>query len=122
MKLTFNWGWGIGLVYALFAAGIIYLVTLCTHQNIDLVSNNYYEKEIQYQQQYNKEKNALALAEPLQLNINSSDKKIDLVFPESKKGAQINGQIVFQKPDNAKMDRTISISTQNLTQEVSFKD
>ncbi len=47
MKL--NWGYKILLVYAVFVIGIMFLVFKSTRQKYDLVQDDYYAKELKYQ-------------------------------------------------------------------------
>ncbi len=44
-----NWGYKIILVFAVFVSGILYMVYSSFNHNIDLVSTNYYEEELKYQ-------------------------------------------------------------------------
>ena len=45
-----NWGYKILLVFAVFVAGILFLVYKSSNQKMDLVTTDYYEKELKYQQ------------------------------------------------------------------------
>ena len=45
-----NWGYKILMVYILFVAGIMVMVFMSSTQNTDLVTTDYYEKELVYQQ------------------------------------------------------------------------
>ena len=74
--LKFNWGYGIMVLYISFALAILFLVYKCTQHPVDLVSPDYYDKEIKFQQQYDKEQNATALSTPLQLNVNAENKTV----------------------------------------------
>ena len=45
-----NWGYKILTVYIIFIAGILFLVFKSSNQNQDLVTKDYYEQELKYQQ------------------------------------------------------------------------
>ena len=45
-----NWGHKIIAVYVVFIAGMIFLVFKSSRQNIELVTEDYYAKELVYQQ------------------------------------------------------------------------
>ena len=45
-----NWGYKILMVYVIFIAGILLLVFKSSSQNQDLVTEDYYEQELKYQQ------------------------------------------------------------------------
>lgn len=46
-----NWGKWIVVAFALFAAFIATLVTVCMREEVDLVSKDYYKEELAYQEQ-----------------------------------------------------------------------
>lgn len=58
-----NWGKGIILSFIFFAVFIGILVTVCIREDINLVSRQYYEDELQYGEQMTKLQNTMALAE-----------------------------------------------------------
>lgn len=58
-----NWGKGITIVIISFLVGMTTLVVMAIRQDFDLVADNYYEKEINYQQQIDQQRNARLLAE-----------------------------------------------------------
>ena len=49
-----NWGWRITIVYSLFALTMIGAVIYSTTLDVNLVEEDYYEKEVNYQQVINK--------------------------------------------------------------------
>jgi hypothetical protein len=52
--MKFNWGTGIVLSFIIFAASILMIVLFPFNQKADLVSDNYYEREIKFQEQIDK--------------------------------------------------------------------
>jgi hypothetical protein len=58
-----NWGKGIVLVFIGFALFIGVLVAVCMKQEINLVSSDYYQQELDYQQQIDRIENASTLRE-----------------------------------------------------------
>ncbi len=50
-----NWGKGIVIGMVLFMGFIVTLVVIMMRQNIDLVREDYYQKELEYDDQYNAE-------------------------------------------------------------------
>lgn len=59
--LTFNWGTGIALTLVIFAGLMGFMVNKAMQQDFDLVSENYYAEEIDYQNIINQKRNALNL-------------------------------------------------------------
>ena len=61
MRITFNWGTGIALVYIAFAVATTGFVTFAMNRSVDLVSADYYAQSLQQDQQMDAEQNALML-------------------------------------------------------------
>ena len=114
--MKFNWGTGIALTFTIFAGGILFLVVLSSKENTDLVSNDYYNKEIAFQSQIDKEKNADQLAQPLQVAFNKSTDVVSISFP-NKIHSSIEGKIHFFKPDDAALDFDVNIATDSSLQQ-----
>lgn len=53
-----NWGKSIFLVYILFVSGMVYLVYGAVNTKFDLVEDNYYQKELEFQTDINESNNA----------------------------------------------------------------
>ncbi len=101
-----GWGYKIALVYGGFAAFIIGLVVLCVHQDIHLVSPDYYKEEIAYQHQIDQLQNAQQLKERLQCHYDVPQQVLQLSFPPS---ADPKGAILFFRPSDSRKDLTIPI-------------
>ncbi len=106
MIKKFNWGWGIALVYTVFVAFMLVMVWLANRQTVDLVTSDYYSKELKYQDQLDKMKNANALGEPLVCTVDA--KKVSVKFPEKLSGKQIKADILFYRPNNSANDFSVS--------------
>ena len=63
MKLS--WGYKITLVYIAFVAGMGFLVFKASSQKFDLVTKDYYEQELKYQQVIDQAANSSRLSEPV---------------------------------------------------------
>lgn len=100
MKL--NWGYKIAVVYLLFVAGIIYLVVQASRQNIDLVTENYYAEEIQYQQRINEKNNAQSLSAPLDVNVQHG--VLTVSFPQEFSQKELQGEVLLYCPSDAQKD------------------
>lgn len=105
-----NWGKGIIFVFAVFFLGIGFMVYKSVTGDIDLVTDNYYEKELIYQQQINRINNTNALKESIKIFYDGSE--VTLTYPDIP-GKLITGKITFYKPSDAKSDFTIPVETGN---------
>lgn len=109
MKL--NWGFGIATVYILFAGCMIFLAIKASQQHYDLVSQNYYDDAVKYQQKIDAGKNALLLTSKLSIEYLPEKKAVEISSTEKIKN--IKGTLFFYKPDKAGDDFQIPFSTGN---------
>lgn len=111
--MRISWGYKITILYLGFVALIVCLVTMAMRQKVDLVSKDYYEQELKFQDKINKTNRSNALKEPLTWEIKPGELK--LKFPQQFNGKQINGNIYFFRPSDATLDKTIPIPTDTAT-------
>lgn len=90
--------------FVLFAAFIGNMVRQAMQTDVDLVSADYYQKEIAYQQHIDQLKATQGLNEQVLINQASTAETISLVFPESLKPASVQGTVHFFRPSAAKLD------------------
>lgn len=110
-KLKINWGTGIVLAIISFMTFILFLViTMTTNQefNHDLVVEEYYKQELTFQDQLNRESNALNLESNIDIEI--APQGVIVSFPGQLDPARIQGSIVLYRPSNKEMDFMIPIS------------
>jgi hypothetical protein len=109
--IKLNWGFGITMLYLSFVAGMMYLVALCVMQNVDLVSEDYYQKELNYQQVINSKNNLDQLNSSVATILH--DNRLEVIFPNEQKGLISEGEIHFYKPDNDKLDQKVAFKNLN---------
>ncbi len=106
-----NWGTRIIIMYVGFVALIITLVVVSMRQQVDLVTPDYYAKELKYQTNIDKTKNYNELKSSLKCTIQSENIVID--FPDEHKTEMITGEVLIYKPSDAKSDKLITIESNN---------
>jgi hypothetical protein len=104
MKL--NWGTSIAIVYGLFTITMVGFVIKSKSMDHSLVTEDYYAKDLAYQQQYDKLTNSQALANDL--TIGKVGEGVQFVFP--KETQQPNGEILFYRADDKSKDFSIKIA------------
>jgi hypothetical protein len=109
-----NWGTKILLVYIAFIAGILFMVFKSSTQNNDLVTTDYYEKELKYQDKIDEIKRTDALSAPVEYNI--KDNSLSIIFPKDFAGKKLIGEAVLYCPSDEKKDmkKSFSILDENL--------
>lgn len=97
-----NWGYKILGVYLLFVAGIIYLVVRSSSEKIDLVTKDYYEQELVYQEKIEQSARAAALSAGISVETTGSHLRVS--FPEEMKGRQITASVLLYCPSDSRKD------------------
>lgn len=106
-----SWGTKIFMLYGGFVALIAFLVVSSMRQNVDLVAEDYYQQEIQYQntidQQDAAQKSGFSPA------IVTNENEVNIVFPDTVRKMGVSGEVVFYRPDNKALDYSQNISLDN---------
>lgn len=115
--MKFNWGTGIVLAFILFISFIMYFVismNMNKKYKHDLVTEEYYQQELEFQNDIDKEKNALSLIQNIQLE--KSEKGLVVMFPKGIDFKEVTGKVFLYRPSNKQLDfeTTISLSDYNL--------
>jgi hypothetical protein len=95
-----NWGHKITILFSGFVALIVFMVISAFRQDIDLVSEDYYEKEIKYQEQIEKLENA----DNVKDEISFIQKGDELILAFKNPINNESGTIVFFRPSDPKKD------------------
>lgn len=108
--MKFNWGTGIVIGMLCFMIFILqYVIRVQTDSKFDneLVTEQYYEKEIEVDDNYQKEKNLNELGN--KFYVSATSEGIFIQFPEDFDYHNIQGNISLYRPSDQKMDTNISI-------------
>jgi hypothetical protein len=103
-----DWGKGIVLVFVVFAAIMISMVTICMKKDdLHLVTQNYYEEEIKYQEHIDKMINASGLFyEALQFD--KLQKSVAINLPVGAKA-----ELHLFRPSDARLDQKLMVEVDN---------
>lgn len=107
MKL--NWGTGIAIFIVIFVLGILTLVFKSSMQRIDLVSEDYYPRELKYQDEIDAMNRALSLSE--EVFIQQDNNHVTVVFPKSMLADSIKGKVDLYRPSDKRLDLVYEIKT-----------
>lgn len=109
--MKFNWGTGITIFITLFVVSMSAMVFKASQQNVDLVTEDYYEKELAFQDL--KDKEALVLSHfKEQISYKIENDKLQLIFPSEVEG-EIKGNINFFKPSDASLDQSVDFTSES---------
>ena len=98
-----NWGHGLTISFILFAGFMAWLVVGSFRQNIDLVTDEYYQAELQYQNRIDEIQNN---TESTKVTVVQNEENIELQFPT----APQEGKVHLYRPSNSQYDRHFAVS------------
>ncbi|MEZ5057994.1 MAG: FixH family protein [Saprospiraceae bacterium] len=107
--MKFNWGFGIAAFYTLFALTMVFFVIKSTTYDNSLVFEDYYAKDLNYQEHYDRVKNSQSLTQDLDIKLDPQASIVDFRFPEGMES--IKGEIQFYNPVSQNRDFSVSIAT-----------
>lgn len=102
-----NWGKGIAIAIAMFMIYIASFVYRAFQRDADLVMDDYYEQEMEYDQNKIDKQNYFDMDGDV--NIAKNDDGICFQFPEEV-DPSVTGTIKFYRPDSKKFDRQFDIA------------
>lgn len=102
-----NWGFNIGAFYIFFVVVMLTTVLILMKHDVGLVTNDYYAKEIAYQEQIDKTNRTKELTEQLEINVERE--YIKFSFPKMFGFDPIGGTIHFYRPSDKQKDFTKKI-------------
>ena len=105
-KWKWNWGTGLAIALGLFVLSMGYTMYLVFQQRFDLVTTNYYEEELAYQETIDRKEQALELNESCKLELKDGQLRLD--FPSELEGLQATAEILMYCQTDARNDFTIA--------------
>ncbi|MDA0335824.1 MAG: FixH family protein [bacterium] len=105
-----SWAWGVTAAYLIFAGLTLTMVAIAVSQRTDLVSADYYQREIDYQQHIEGRARSQALPAGVAWSFRHEDGDLVLRFPPGHFADAPQGQVHLYRPDNASLDRHYTIA------------
>lgn len=108
MKL--NWGHGIAIFLVIFVVttlGVVFLISTDDTYNHELVSENYYDDELNFQQEIDKAENASKLNSQVKYRV--SKEGVLITFPNDFEYDKIEGVIKMNRPSKMILDFTMPV-------------
>jgi len=103
-----NWGWKIFFMTAGFVLLVLFMVFKAMQQDFHLVYEDYYDKEIKYQDEIDKIKNARELGDGLKIEYLLKEDNMKFTYPLQHRNS-IKGSILFFRPSDSSLDTTFPI-------------
>lgn len=100
--MKFNWGTGIVILIILFLIISFAMIFHFMNQKVDLVTDNYYEKTLVYQNQIDEAERTKEINKEIELEYLNNQLKF--TFPVSVIGNMKGGEIYFYRPSDSNKD------------------
>ncbi|GAA4495897.1 hypothetical protein GCM10023172_08410 [Hymenobacter ginsengisoli] len=101
------WPYAIIATFVLFAGYIGFMVQRAMRTTVDLVSPDYYQQELRYQQRMESVARTAALPAPVQVQYEPARQRLTLTLPPALAGQPVRGQVHFFRPSDQKLDFTL---------------
>ena len=111
MKSPITFLQGLIIAIALPIILLIIFVIFSSNNSFKLVERDYYQKEINYQSQIDKETRTNQL--PQEVDIFNNNDGIVLQFPSIFVAENVNGRIIFFRPSDSNLDFSVQIDLNN---------
>ncbi len=109
MKTKFNpWPYGIVLIFVVFLSGMATVVVIASTHRDSLVSENYYEQELKFQNQIDGAARAEKAGAGFALN--AADRQLRLSVPAAQVAEKFSGTIEFYRPSSSALDRQFPLA------------
>ena len=112
--MKINWGTGIVIAFICFISFIMYfIITMSTNDkyDFDLVTEDYYGQELEFQEDLNKEEHSKTLK--TNINFTKTEAGVTINFPKDIDYKNITGTVFLYRPSNKQFDFEIPISLSN---------
>jgi hypothetical protein len=104
--MALNWGQSIALFYSFFVCVLIIVVIQSRTFDNSLVTEDYYARDINYQQEYDRRSNSARLGAGPQVRCESGDCRLS--FP-AKLAERASGNVQIYRPSSKRHDRRLSL-------------
>ena len=101
------WPHAIIATFVLFAGYIGYMVQQAMRTSVDLVSTDYYQQELAYQQRMESVARTAALPAPVQVTHDRAAQRLTLQLPPALASQAVQGTLHFFRPSDEKLDFTL---------------
>jgi len=108
--MKINWGTGIVIGLILFIGFILVMVFMMSTEdkyNYDLVTEEYYKEELQFQDEIDAENNTFQLSE--QVKVVREPEGLLLIFPMEIEENKVSGTVYLYRPSNKRLDFEIPL-------------
>jgi len=115
-----SWGYKVSIITFCFVCFMTCMVIAAFRQSFDLVTEDYYGKELKFQSQINKQINHEQLKGSIVLEQNNES--LNLIFPDEFNGQLITGEVLLFRPSDASKDVMLKLKTNGESLHIAKKE
>jgi hypothetical protein len=109
-RTSFNpWPVSIIAFFAVAICGAVAFVIFCSRNRVDLVTADYYEQEVRYQDQLDRANRATSLQAPATVQFDTNSRAITVRMPADHLQPSLKGWIQLYRPSAAKQDQKLAL-------------
>jgi hypothetical protein len=109
-----SWGTGIVISIIIFVIFTLSTTIYLMNQKVDLVTEDYYKKGLDYQKQIDTEQRTEQYFE--QIDVKYNGQYVIVNFPEAFNGKLVEGEILFYRPSDSNLDVKLPLKLENQQQ------
>lgn len=115
-----NWGKGIFITFVIFAILLAFLVYKTTEVKSEMVTENYYEKEVEYNDIYKGKTNVSNL--DIKPKVEVGNTNIVINYPAEAISQDMEGEVYFYSINNVSKDKRYTIKVDSSNQQIFSND
>ncbi len=109
--MKINWGIRAAILFGSFVIFILSMAFYASTQNFDLVTEDYYEKEVYHDTLMQKKKAFEEIGDEISYSFNDSNMMVE--FPNYFEGETISGKMYMYRPSDERMDKHYDIDLES---------
>ncbi len=103
-----SWGYRVVIIIGTFVIGILTMVYISMQQDIDMIDDQYYDKELKYQQVIDAKRNLQEFNDSVL--VTQENGQITIKIPAGAATQIQNGRIEFLRPSDKTKDKIVTLS------------
>jgi len=109
-EMKFNWGTGIVIAIVLFISYIMFMVITMISTHTDVVEDDYYAQQIDYQATKEAKERGLEVFNELEIEI--TEESLNIILPQKVVSDSLSGSALFYRPENASLDKIFKFNAE----------
>lgn len=102
-----SWGIRIAILYGAFVAMIVFMVFRTMKENVDLVTPDYYQEELKFQDRIDRQNQSASLDQQPTVEVTAAN--IVIKFPAAIAAGNYSGTIRFYRPSDSSKDFSVPL-------------